>query len=85
MATLLTFVGMREAELQHMEQGAQKTRAVFHATSRSLIGLRSDIANATRGMAVFNHLFHSYVPYEVSTSKYLRLILNNYTVRTTPN
>lgn len=56
---------MRECELQQMEQGTQKTRAVFHATSRSLIGLRAEIANATRGMAVYNHIFHSYVPYEV--------------------
>ena len=57
---------MRDADLQHMDQGPTKTRATFFATSRSLIGLRSEIANATRGMAVFNHLFHSYVPYESS-------------------
>lgn len=49
-----------------MEQGPTKTRATFFATSRSLIGLRSELANATRGMAVYNHLFHSYVPFEVS-------------------
>eukprot|EP00339_Tiarina_fusa_P026063 CAMPEP_0117033446 /NCGR_PEP_ID=MMETSP0472-20121206/23896_1 /TAXON_ID=693140 ORGANISM="Tiarina fusus, Strain LIS" /NCGR_SAMPLE_ID=MMETSP0472 /ASSEMBLY_ACC=CAM_ASM_000603 /LENGTH=602 /DNA_ID=CAMNT_0004742363 /DNA_START=221 /DNA_END=2029 /DNA_ORIENTATION=+ len=63
---VLDMMRMRDADLQQMEQGASKTRAVFHATSRSLIGLRSDIANATRGMAVFNHLFHSYVDFEPS-------------------
>jgi len=61
---VLDMLRVREAELQHMEQGPTKTRATFFATSRSLIGLRSELANATRGMAVYNHLFHSYVPFE---------------------
>jgi len=65
-SAVLELMRVREADLQHMEQGATKTRAIFHATSRSLIGVRSEIANVTRGMAVFNHLFHSYVPYEPS-------------------
>ena len=44
--------------------GGRRTRLVFHAPTRGLIGYQSELLSDTRGTAVFNRLFHEYAPYK---------------------
>src|SRR5689334_12701273 len=54
----------RRAELLEMRpSGGGRTRLVFHAPTRGLIGYQSELLSDTRGTAVFNRLFHDYAPY----------------------
>jgi GTP-binding protein len=54
----------RRAELLEMRpSGGGRTRLVFHAPTRGLIGYQSELLSDTRGTAVFNRLFHQYAPY----------------------
>ena len=55
----------RRAELRDMRpSGGGRTRLVFHAPTRGLIGYQSELLSDTRGTAVFNRLFHEYAPYK---------------------
>lgn len=55
----------RKAELVEMRSsGAGKTRIVFLAPSRGLIGFQSRFLTDTRGTGVINRLFNSYAPYK---------------------
>jgi len=57
-------ISQRKGELQDMRpSGAGKTRLVFHAPSRGLIGYHGEFLTDTRGTGVMNRLFHSYGPY----------------------
>jgi GTP-binding protein len=57
----------RKAELQDMRAtGAGKTRIVFLAPSRGLIGYHGEFLTDTRGTGVMNRMFHSYGPYRGS-------------------
>jgi len=42
----------------------RRTRLVFHAPTRGLIGYQSELLTDTSGTAVFNRLFHAYAPYK---------------------
>jgi GTP-binding protein len=54
----------RRADLLEMRpSGGGRTRLVFHAPTRGLIGYQSELLSDTRGTAVFNRLFHDYAPY----------------------
>jgi GTP-binding protein len=54
----------RKAKMVDMRAaGAGKTRMVFHAPSRGLIGYQSNFLTQTRGTGVLNRVFHSYQPY----------------------
>ena len=54
----------RRAELVEMRpSGAGRTRLVFHAPTRGLIGYQSELLTDTRGTAVMNRLFHAYAPH----------------------
>ena len=54
----------RKAEIQDMRAtGAGKTRIVFLAPSRGLIGYHGEFLTDTRGTGVMNRLFHSYGAY----------------------
>jgi GTP-binding protein len=54
----------RKAELKDMRPaGAGKTRLVFHAPSRSLIGYHGEFLTDTRGSGVLNRVFLAYEPY----------------------
>jgi|TARA_B110000967_G_C18896339_1_gene570921 GTP-binding protein len=44
--------------------GAGKTRIIFHAPSRGLIGYQNRFLTETRGTGVINRLFHSYDSYK---------------------
>jgi len=58
-------MSMRKAELRDMRpSGAGKTRIVFLAPSRGLIGYQSQFLTDTRGTGLMNRLFDSYGPYK---------------------
>jgi GTP-binding protein len=55
----------RRADLLEMRpSGGDRTRLVFHAPTRGLIGYQSELLSDTRGTAVLNRLFHAYAPYK---------------------
>jgi GTP-binding protein len=57
-------ISMRKGELQDMRpSGAGKTRLVFYAPSRGLIGYHGEFLTDTRGTGVMNRIFHEYGPY----------------------
>jgi len=57
-------VSMRKGELQDMRPtGAGKTRLVFFAPSRGLIGYHGEFLTDTRGTGVINRMFHGYAPF----------------------
>ncbi len=63
--TVVDKVSQRKGELRDMRpSGAGKTRIVFVAPSRGLIGYQSQFLTDTRGTGVMNRLFHSYGPYK---------------------
>jgi GTP-binding protein len=57
-------ISTRKGELQDMRpSGAGKTRLVFHAPSRGLIGYHGEFLTDTRGTGIMNRVFHAYSPY----------------------
>jgi GTP-binding protein len=57
-------VSARKGELRDMRStGAGKTRLVFHAPSRGLIGYHGEFMTDTRGTGVMNRMFHGYAPH----------------------
>ena len=57
-------ISMRKGELQDMRpSGAGKTRLVFYAPSRGLIGYHGQFLTDTRGTGVMNRIFHGYGPW----------------------
>jgi GTP-binding protein len=58
-------VSLRKGELQDMRPtGAGKTRIVFLAPSRGLIGYHGEFLTDTRGTGVINRMFHGYTPHK---------------------
>ncbi|WP_413204611.1 translational GTPase TypA [Rhodospirillum sp. A1_3_36] len=58
-------MSLRKAELQEMKpSGGGKSRLVFHAPSRGLIGYHGEFLTDTRGTGVMNRLFHGYAPHK---------------------
>jgi GTP-binding protein len=55
----------RKGELQDMRPtGAGKTRLVFYAPSRGLIGYHGEFLTDTRGTGVINRMFHGFAPHK---------------------
>jgi GTP-binding protein len=55
----------RKAELIEMRpSGGGRTRLVFYAPTRGLIGYQGELLTDSRGTAVMNRLFHQYAPYK---------------------
>ena len=55
---------VRKAELRDMRpSGGGKTRIVFRAPSRGLIGYHGEFLSDTRGSGIMNRVFDSYAPY----------------------
>jgi GTP-binding protein len=55
----------RKSEMVEMKpSGGGRTRLVFHAPTRGLIGYQSELLTDTRGTAIMNRLFHSYGPHK---------------------
>ena len=58
-------ISPRKGELKDMRpSGAGKTRLMFHAPSRGLIGYHGEFLTDTRGTGVMNRLFRDYGPYK---------------------
>ncbi len=63
-STVVDAMNKRKADMIDMRStGAGKTRLIFQAPSRGLIGYQSRFLTDTRGTGVLNRLFHSYAPY----------------------
>src|SRR6202030_361172 len=55
----------RKGEMVEMRpSGGGRSRLVFHAPTRGLIGYQGELLTDTRGTAVMNRLFHNYAPYK---------------------
>src|SRR6202041_1437141 len=55
----------RKAEMIEMRpSGGGRTRLVFYAPTRGLIGYQGELLTDSRGTAVMNRLFHNYAPYK---------------------
>lgn len=66
-STVIDKMNRRKAEMVEMKQaGTGKTRIIFHAPSRGLIGYQSRFLTDTRGTGVMNRVFHGYAPYKGS-------------------
>jgi GTP-binding protein len=64
-STVVDKMNRRKAEMKDMRSsGAGKTRILFHAPSRGLIGYQSQFLTDTRGTGVLNRIFHAYLPYK---------------------
>jgi GTP-binding protein len=58
-------MGIRKGEMTDMRpSGGGKTRLVFLAPSRGLIGYQGEFLTDTRGTGVMARVFHSYAPYK---------------------
>ncbi len=58
-------ISMRKGELQDMRPtGAGKTRLIFYAPSRGLIGYHGEFLTDTRGTGVMNRMFHEFAPHK---------------------
>ncbi len=58
-------VSQRKGEMQDMRPtGAGKTRIIFHAPSRGLIGYHGEFLTDTRGTGVMNRMFYGYAPHK---------------------
>ena len=69
----------RRADLVEMKpSGNGRTRLVFHAPTRGLIGYQPELLSDTRGTAIFNRVFHEFSPYrgDIETRKTGVLISN---------
>jgi len=63
--TVIEAITQRKGELLEMKpSGAGKTRLVFHAPARGLIGYHGDFLTATRGTGIMNRMFHTYAPFK---------------------
>ncbi len=59
----------RKADLVEMRpSGGGRTRIVFHAPPRGLIGYQGELLTDTRGTAIMNRLFHGHAPYKARSS-----------------
>jgi GTP-binding protein len=60
-------ISMRKGEMTDMRPtGAGKTRVVFHAPARGLIGYHGEFLTDTRGTGVMNRMFLDYAPHKGS-------------------
>jgi GTP-binding protein len=53
----------RKAEMKDLINLGRRVKMVWHVTTRGLIGYRQEFMSDTEGSGVFNHLFHSYIPF----------------------
>ncbi len=64
-STVVSKMQLRKGELQEQRpSGAGKTRLVFLAPSRGLIGYHGEFLSDTRGTGIMNRLFDSYGPHK---------------------
>jgi GTP-binding protein len=55
----------RKADMLDMRpSGVGRTRMIFHAPTRGLIGYQGELLSDTRGTAIMNRVFHDYQPHK---------------------
>jgi GTP-binding protein len=57
-------MGIRKAELTHMEPQGSRMRIEFLIPSRGLFGYRSEFMTDTKGEGILNTIFYGYAPYK---------------------
>jgi len=57
---VIELVGQRRGELMKMEKKGNMSKIHFHIPSRGIMGLRTQVLNATQGEAVMHHRFYQY-------------------------
>ncbi len=63
--TVVESMSQRKAEMQDMRpSGGGKTRIIFIAPSRGLIGYHGQFLTETRGTGIMSRIFHSYAPHK---------------------
>jgi GTP-binding protein len=63
-------LGSRKGKMMKMvNHGSGRVRLEFHVPSRGLIGLRSEMLTETKGTAIMNSLFHSYIAWQGDIAK----------------
>jgi GTP-binding protein len=63
-------LGKRKGKMSKMiNHGSGRVRLEFHVPSRGLIGLRSEMLTDTKGTAIMNSLFHSYIEWQGDIEK----------------
>ena len=67
-STVIDSMNKRKAEMMDMRNTSGKTRLIFKAPSRALIGYQSRFLTETRGTGVVNRLFDSYGPFKGNIS-----------------
>jgi GTP-binding protein len=61
---VMELVGQRRGQLQQMTSRGEYTHTTFRIPARGLIGLRTQLLNATQGTALIHHRFCEYGPIE---------------------
>ncbi|ACT60667.1 translational GTPase TypA [Hirschia baltica] len=69
----------RKAEMIDMRpSGVGRTRLVFYAPSRGLIGYQGELLGDTRGTATMNRIFHDYAPHKGAiTGRHTGVLISN--------
>ena len=62
--SVMTKIGMRKGELQHMSPVGTRMRVVFIVPSRGLFGYRNEFLTDTRGEGVMSSVLEGYAPYK---------------------
>ncbi len=73
-------LSLRKAELKDMRStGGGKTRIIFHAPSRGLIGYQGQFLTDTKGTGIMNRVFNSFAPHkgDISAKRNGALISND--------
>ncbi len=72
-------MALRKGDMQDMKpSGGGKTRLVFYAPARGLVGYYGEFLTDTRGSGVMNRVFHEWAPYrgEIPGRRYGALVAN---------
>jgi GTP-binding protein len=69
----------RKAEMKDMRpSGTGRTRLIFHAPTRGLIGYQGELLSDTRGTAIMNRIFHAYEPHKGKiTGRHTGVLISN--------
>lgn len=68
--TVIQKLQTRKCDMLEMKPyGTGRTRLVFHAPTRCILGYQTEFRNDTRGTGIFNRLFHSYAPFKGEIEK----------------
>jgi len=60
---VISSLGERRGELQHLGRHGDRTRMEFTIPSRGLLGFRTEFLTLTKGTGLLNHLFDKYGPH----------------------